>query len=252
MSRESLQGKNALITGAAKRIGRATALALGAEGANIVIHYNRSEADALALAEELRTLGAKSWLLRADFDQADAHAALIDRALGLCGSLDILVNNASAFPMHKVMELTFDQLVADLRVNAFVPFDLCRQFAARVGRGKIVNMLDSRLRGYDWLHVAYIASKQVLELFTRMLALQLAPDITVNAVAPGLVLPPPGQDMSYIQRMVNSLPMKKHGDAGDVADAIIYLLKSSFCTGQTIYVDGGRHLRECSDGPNPH
>ncbi len=89
-------------------------------------------------------------------------------------------------------------------------------------------------------------------MFTRMLALELAPNISINAVAPGLVLPPPGQDISYIQRMTSSVPMKKHGDAQDVADAIVYLLKSSFCTGQIIYVDGGRHLREYSDGPNPH
>lgn len=252
MASESLKGKTALVTGASKRIGRATALSLGAEGMNIVIHYNRSEADARQLADELRPLGVKSWLLQADFDRPDAHVDLIDRALKLSSSLDILVNNASVFPMRRLADLSFEQFVGDLRVNAWAPFDLCRQFAKLVGKGKIVNMLDSRLRGYDWLHTGYIASKQVLELFTRMLALELAPNISINAVAPGLVLPPPGQDLSYIQRMVNSVPMKKHGDAQDVADAIVYLLKSSFCTGQIIYVDGGRHLREYSDGPNPH
>jgi hypothetical protein len=252
MASESLKGKTALITGAAKRIGRATALALAGEGANIVVHYNRSEHDARQLCSEIEARGAKSWAIAAEFDKPGGQADLIDRAVALAGALDILVNNASIFPSEKLMDLSFEQLETNLRINAFTPFDLCRQFARRVGRGKIINMHDSRLRGYDWLHVGYIASKQVLELFTRMLALELAPKITVNAVAPGLVLPPPGRDMSYIEGMVNSLPMKKHGEPQDVADAIVYLLKSTFLTGQTIYVDGGRHLRENSDGPNPH
>jgi NAD(P)-dependent dehydrogenase (short-subunit alcohol dehydrogenase family) len=249
---EPLKGKTALITGAAKRIGAATALALADEGVNVIIHYNRSEEDAGKLAGQLAERGVRSWLLRADFEEPDAHAGLIARAKQLAGEIHILVNNASVFPKHRLMELTFEQFVADLRVNAWAPFELCRQFAGEFKSGRIVNMLDSRLRGFDREHVAYIASKQVLELFTRMLAMELAPNITVNAVAPGLVLPPPGEDAAYLQKLVSTVPLKKHGEARDVAEAIVYLLKSTFLTGQIIYVDGGRHIREYDYGSNPH
>ncbi|MHB1457321.1 MAG: SDR family oxidoreductase [Armatimonadota bacterium] len=241
---KDLKGKVALVTGAAKRIGRETALALASEGADVVVHYSNSEHEAQELAHEIESLGAKSWLVQADFSKRDEYGSLMSRALEASGRIDILVNNASSFPQATLESLDFADFISSMEINAWTPFQLSRDFARLAGKGTIINLLDSRLRGYEWNHVGYILAKQVLELLTRMTALEYAPDITVNAIGPGLILPPPGKDVSYIEAMADTLPLKKHGDPKDIADAVVYLAKTGFVTGQVIYVDGGRHLHE--------
>jgi len=248
---KSLTGATALITGAAKRIGRAIALMLATEGVNIVVHYNHSDDEAEELRRELTDLGVKSWAVRADFAQPAEYASLLDRALEMADSLDILVNNASIFPQEKLDEMTLASLHLNIEVNAWVPFQLSRDFAQKLGTGSIVNLIDSRTRGYDWNHTGYILSKHVLAVMTRMLALKYAPGVTVNGIAPGLILPPPGEDQSYLDKLVHLVPLKRHGDAQDIADAALYLLKSDFLTGEVIYVDGGRHLLEYIGGQPP-
>jgi len=251
-SEQSLRGKAALITGAGVRIGRATALTLAREGVDIIVHYNNSEQPATELCQEIRQLGVSAWPVQADFNKPPDVEQLIDRSIKAAGRLDILINNASIFPQDRLADITWADLESNIQVNAWTPFVLCRQFAQRVKRGQIINMHDSRLAGYDWTHVAYILSKHLLAAMTRMMAVEFAPGITVNAVSPGLILPPPGQDESYIQRLIGTVPLKKHGDPQDIADAIAFLLRSDFITGQVIYVDGGRHLKEYADGPHPH
>lgn len=253
MPEKPLTGQIALITGGAVRIGRQTALTLAEQGASVLIHYNRSDDEARALCDQIAAHGVKAFALQADLQKPDDLSHLIERARETAGGLDILINNASIFPVDTLADLTFESLLANVHVNAWAPLELSRQFARLAKRGKIVNLEDSRLRGYDWTHTGYILSKQMLSLVTRMLALQLAPHFTVNAVAPGLILPPPGKDQSYIDRLVDTVPLKRHGDPQDIADAILFLLKSDFITGQVIYVDGGRHLREYqANGPHPH
>jgi NAD(P)-dependent dehydrogenase (short-subunit alcohol dehydrogenase family) len=248
MARDSIKGQTALITGAAKRIGRATALALADEGVNIVVHYNASDSEANKLVYELEQRGVKGWTIQANFDNPDEYEPLIGRTLEMIGSLDILVNNASIFPTEKMDDVTLEGLLKNIEINSWAPFVLGRSFAKHVGRGKIINLEDSRISGFDWSHVGYIVSKHVLAAFTRMMAMEYAPDITVNAVRPGLILPPPGQDQSYLDRLIGTVPLKKHGWPEDIADAIVFLAKSSFITGEVIYVDGGRHLREFTNG----
>jgi len=249
---DALKGKTALITGAAKRIGRETALTLGDKGINVVIHFNRSDGEARHLAAELQQKGVKAWTIQADFRLVDEYQTLIERAREMAGGLDILINNASIFPMETLADLSWSSLSANIEVNAWVPFVLSRAFAQQVGRGQIVNLHDSRLKGYDWTHVGYILSKHVLAAMTGMMALEFAPHITVNAVAPGLILPPPGKDESYIQNLVHTVPLQRHGGPQDIADAVAFLIESNFITGNVIYVDGGRHLHEYSNGSHPH
>jgi NAD(P)-dependent dehydrogenase (short-subunit alcohol dehydrogenase family) len=244
MGMESLRGQTALITGSARRIGRAIALRLADEGVNIVIHYHRSCEDAHELADIARQKGVQAWLVHVDLNPPDAAEQVIAEVCSQAGSLDILVNNASIFPPDTLDDITFTALMDNMRVNAWSPFALCRAFARQAARGKIVNLLDSRVTGYDWKHVSYILSKHVLWEMTRMLALQYAPQITVNGIAPGLILPPPGESEAYLDRLVDTVPLKRHGDAEDIADAALFLLTSTFITGEVIYVDGGRHLRE--------
>ena len=247
----TLSGQTALVTGAAVRLGRACARALAARGAGVIIHYRTSAEEALRLADEIVSGGGRAWTLQADLTKEEEAAALVPRAIQRAGGLSILVNSAAIFPSDTVENMTLDAMVACLRVNAWAPLLLSRSFAEHAGRGKIVNFLDTRVAGYDWRHVSYIVSKHVLELLTRMCALQFAPEIAVNAVAPGLILPPPGEDHSYLDALVGTVPLRKHGRAEDVAEAVAFLATSEFLTGQVIYVDGGRHLLEHQSGPDP-
>ncbi len=251
MADKKLEGMTALVTGAPKRIGHEIAMALAEEGANIVVHYRRSAKEAEELRSRLTEHRVQSWLVKADFELPEEYESLIERSIHLAGSLDILINSASTFFPGTLKDLTFDGLVTSMQVNAWAPFALIRDFARTAGEGKVINLLDTRIVGYDWSHVGYILSKDILYKLTRMAAIEFAPHVTVNAVAPGLILPPPGKNEDYLNRLANTVPLQKHGKAADIVDAIIYLLKSEYVTGQVIYVDGGRHLKELSDGPNP-
>ncbi|MFA4874499.1 MAG: SDR family oxidoreductase [bacterium] len=250
MTQTKLAGKTALVTGAAKRIGREIATALAAEGANVIVHYRSSEAEALDLCEKLKGRGVNSWPLMADLADPEACESLIGRAIETAGSLDILVNSAAIYLPGTIGDMNLSSLMQHMQVNAWAPFVLCRDFARLAGRGKIINMLDTRLASFDFKHVAYILSKQALSMLTRMMALEYAPNITVNGIAPGLILPPPGSDHSYLDRLVDTVPLRRHGDPSDIALAALYLLKSDFVTGEVLSVDGGRHLKGTNYGPD--
>lgn len=243
-----LKGRVALITGGARRIGRETALVLAGRGVDVILHYHRSDEAARRLAGELERKGVRSWTVQADFRHPAEYGSLIERARGLAGGLDILINNASVFPAETLGGLSWPDFSADMEVNAWVPLTLSRDFARGLARGSIINLHDTHLAGFDFTHAGYILSKHVLAVLTRMLALELAPRITVNAVAPGLILPPPGADESYLSSHAHLLPLERHGGPVDIAEAILFLLRSDFITGQVIYVDGGRHLQE-HEGP---
>lgn len=245
-----LKGKKALVTGGAKRIGKEIALLLAAEGADIALHYSHSEKEAREAGAEIEARGSKCWLVRADFESSE-YDGLIEKAASIANGLDILVNNASIFPTSTLESATFDGLEKNIRVNAWAPFVLARDFAGLMKRGKVVNLIDSRTAGFDWNHVEYILSKHLLAELTKMMAVQYAPDVVVNGVNPGLILPPPGKEMAYIEKMKKTVPQKKHGGPRDIAEAVIYLLKSDFLTGEVINVDGGRHLLEYDRGPHP-
>jgi NAD(P)-dependent dehydrogenase (short-subunit alcohol dehydrogenase family) len=245
----TVRGKSALVTGGAKRLGRATALALGAAGANVVVHYRRSEAEAAAVVRELTALGARAWAVGANLGVPGDRRGLIARATELAGPLHVLVNNASTFVPNDLQAVTRDGLFASLDVNAWAPFELGRHFARAADRGHIVNLLDTRVVGpYDASHFAYTASKRLLGVFTQVMALHFAPRVAVNAVAPGLILPPEGEGPAFLESRKAGVPLARAGDPAFVAEAVLFLVTSEFITGQTIFVDGGRHLAGGSDG----
>ncbi len=257
MGTGDLRGKTALITGAGKRIGREIAITLAAEGANIVIHYNTSAEEAQNLQEELASRGSKAWVIKADLAKAEEYESLVARARECAGgALDFLINSASVFPPSTLETVSLKDITTPLELNAWAPFVLSRDFARSVAQGKsaggasgaIVNLLDTRVGGYDWNHVGYILSKHALWVLTRMCAVAFAPRVTVNGIAPGLILPPPGRDESYLEGLVSTVPLKRHGGPKDIAEAVVYLLKSDFITGEVIHVDGGRHLLEAAGG----
>ncbi|MDP8217765.1 MAG: SDR family oxidoreductase [Candidatus Theseobacter exili] len=242
----SLKGKTALVTGAARRLGRAICIALAKKGVNILVHYNESETEANILKDEIRALGVNVWTIKADLESRDQCDDLISRCLQIAGDIHILINNASIFPSDRLLEFSIEDLLKNLQINAVAPFILSRKFVKTGSTGRIINLLDSRITGYDRDHAAYDLSKKLLLEMTKMLALELAPDITVNAVAPGLVLPPEGTDMSYVEERAKMIPLEQHGCEKDVSDAVLFLLQSSFTTGQVLFVDGGRHLKGTS------
>ncbi len=246
-----LKGKVALVTGASKRIGRAIAIALAEEGVNIVAHDRRNqEPEMNKVCDEVVGCGSKSWKVMADMEKPEEYGTLVERAAQAAGAIDFLINNASIFLPATLADMTLEDITRHLHVNAWAPFVLIRDFARQVKRGKVVNLLDTKIVGYDREHVPYIMSKHLLALLTKMCALEFAPALAVNAVAPGLILPPAGKGDDYLDRLAPRLPLQRHGSPADIADAVLYLLKSDFVTGQVIYVDGGRHLREDGNGPD--
>lgn len=251
MTAGHLAGRTALVTGAARRLGREVALALAERGADIVVHYRRSRGEAERVCRELKRRKVRAWPIAADFERPGEAEMLIARAWAAAGRLDILINSASTFPAGTLADMEFADLMTCARVNAWTPFILGRDFARRAGRGKIVNLLDTRLDGSDPRHAAYILSKQMLHDLTLMMAASLAPHFTVNAVAPGLILPPPGKDKGYLRTLAGTVPLGRHGAPADVTQAVLYLLEADYVTGQVIFVDGGRHVKELSPRSHP-
>ncbi len=247
-----LKGKIALVTGASKRIGRALAIALAEEGVHIIAHDRKSlEDDTIRVCGAVSDCGAKSWRVMADLEKPEEYETLVARALQAAGTLDILINNASIFHQGTLMDIGFGDVMQHMHVNAWTPLVLSREFSRLARRGKIINILDSKITGYDREHTAYILSKHMLSVLTRLCAVEFAPEVTVNGIAPGLILPPSGKDEAYLEERARFLPLRRHGGPDDVTAAALFLLKSDFVTGQIVYVDGGRHLLEGADGPNP-
>ena len=239
-----LSGGAALVTGGARRIGRAVALALGRAGVDVVVHYNSSLAAAEQLVRELETVGVHAWAVHADLRIERDLANLVERTTSLAGPLSVLVNNASAFPQTTFEEMTRAELVAAIELEAWAPFELARRFAPSMPDGShIVNMLDTRVVAqFDWQHFAYCSGKRLLALFTELMAVHFAPRIAVNGIGPGLILPPEGRGRDYLEARAPELPLERAGDPTFISDAVMFLVRSEFITGQTIFIDGGRHL----------
>jgi pteridine reductase len=239
----SLAGKTALVTGAAKRIGRTIATALAQNGVHVAVHYHQSAQDALALCEELGRLGVRAWAIQGDLMEAGQAEQVFREAAAQAGPIDMLINNASIFERDTLWEATDESIAKNVRIHAITPLILARELARQGRAGHIVNLLDTRVAVYGREHASYDLSKNMLLTLTRMLALELAPNVAVNAVAPGAILPPAGQSETYLAKLAHAIPMNRIGDPRDIVEAVLFLLQSRFITGQVIYVDGGTHMK---------
>ncbi|MFA7257634.1 MAG: SDR family oxidoreductase [Kiritimatiellales bacterium] len=231
----NLNGKRALVTGGAVRIGRAIAEALQAEGAEVIVHFQTSDKEAKALSSKT---------IQADLSDPAQCERLIERTVQHFGPIDILINNAAVFYQTKLADATHELTLKELQINLLAPLALIRGFARQTKTGKIINLLDRRITSHDTTCVPYMLSKKGLEELTKLAALDLAPGITVNAVAPGAVLPPPKQSDNPAWEPAGTIPLEKRPALADIADAVLYLLKSDVITGQTIFVDSGQNLIE--------
>jgi NAD(P)-dependent dehydrogenase (short-subunit alcohol dehydrogenase family) len=237
-----LEGQVALVTGAAKRIGRRIALRLAAEGASLVVNYNHSEAEAEEVVREIRASGRRAIPSQADVSRRAEVREMFAVAEREFGRLDILVNNAGVYFPAKFDQLTEEQWDAALNVNLKAQF-LCAQAAAplmkRHGRGRIVNFasIGGVLARPDYIH--YCVSKAGVIMLTRCLARALAPEITVNSISPGKIqFPGEVIDEGYIRKA----PLARVGTGDDIADAVLFLVHADFITGQNFLIDGGRTL----------
>lgn len=242
-----LRGRTALVTGAARRVGRAIALALAGRGMDIVIHYKGSASEARAAAEAVEGLGRRAVMVQADLAQPEEVEALADRAIQAFGTIDVLVNSAALFYRTPLEKITCQEWEQFLRVNLTGPFFLARRLGLLMrqrGEGKIVNVTDiAGMRPWaDFL--PYCVSKGALITLTRGLAKALAPQVQVNAVAPGSVLLPEEYGEKEREAIVRATLLKRIGDPADVAKTVLFLVEGSdFITGQVVVVDGGRSIK---------
>jgi len=244
MAESALAGKVALVTGAAKRIGRSVALRLGSEGADVIVNYRSSRMEADEAVAQISATGRRAIAFQADVAKRADVAAMFAAIEREFGRLDILVNNAGMFFPGKFDELTEEQWDTILDSNLKSQF-LCSQTAApmlrRSGQGRIINFasLGGLLAWPAYTH--YCVSKAGVIMLTRCLARALAPEITVNAVAPGTISFP-GDAPEIAEDFIRRTPLRRTGGPEDIDDAVIFLAQSPFITGQVIIVDGGRTL----------
>jgi pteridine reductase len=238
----NLNGKTAMVTGGAVRIGAAICRALAGAGMNVIIHYHRSAEAAQQLADELRQTGVQAWTLQADLCCEDECRRLIEEAGSRPGGLHVLVNSAAVFHKQTLRQVTFDNLQQEFWPNLMAPLIMMRAFAEKCKEGKIVNLLDRRIDSLDTECVPYVLSKKALAEATKLAALEFAPKITVNGIAPGAILPPPGKGQDYLRDKAGPVPLQRQCTPEEVAEAVLFLLQSDALTGQIVYVDGGQHL----------
>jgi len=236
--------KTALITGAAKRIGKQLSLYLANRGYNIAIHYNSSKMDALNLQSELqKKYGEQKFeLFPCDLNDSQACSDLINSVFSYFKRIDILVNNASVFEPGLIRETSTELFQYQMNVNLLAPFILSRDYAKNCKEGLIVNFLDTRISTYSNSHAAYSLSKVAFSHLTRMAALEFAPHIRVNGIAPGATLPPKDQGEEYLLELAKKTPMQVPVGIQPILQSMDYIINNKNLTGQILFCDGGEQL----------
>lgn len=240
------QGKTALVTGGAVRVGRALTLALARSGANVVVHYNSSAGPAEETTAAARALGVEALIVQADLGDPEAIAGLVRAVEATFGGVDILVNSASPFVRKQLHETTLADWHFVLGALLDGPFLLAQAFApgmAARGAGLIVNILDQAAFGPFPAYLAHSVGKHGLLGLTRNLAVALAPSVRVNAIAPGPVLPPPDYTPEQNDRIAAKTLLQRWGSPDDVVRALLYLIDADYVTGDVLFVDGGERWK---------
>ena len=232
----------AIITGGATRIGRDMAIHLAGRGYDIAFTFNRSAQEAESLQAAIEEQGQRALPVQCDLTHTSVLEQLISRICDEMPDARILINNASVFQPGTIDQTTLDTLRHNMALHAEAPFVLTRDFARYFKSGLVVNMLDQRIVGHENTHAAYLLSKQTLASLTGMAALEFAPDIRVNALALGAILPPSGEAPEATAHKTAKIPAGRYGSVEDLLPALDLLIDNSFITGQTIYIDGGERL----------
>ena len=237
----SIKHKNALVTGAAKRIGSEIAIELAKNGWNVALHTNNS--DASETLSKVKNLGVKAVVLKSELGSAESAKKLMQNANAELGEISLLINNASIFEKVKFAETTEDIFDRHHDIHAKAPFFLAQEFATQCkGDGHIINMVDTFIKRNNTSYFAYLLSKKSLANLSKMLAYELAPKIRVNAIMPSAVEEfKSNTDAEYLKNRKSKLPMLEFCSYTDITSAITYLANSNL-TGQELYIDGGEQL----------
>ena len=237
--------KAALVTGGARRIGRALVLALAEAGFAVAVHHHRSRGEAEALVAEVISAGGRAVALAADLIDEAAVRSLLPQAAAALGPIGVLVNNASVFENDTAATVSRQGWDANMAINLRAPFVLTQEFAARLppdAGGAIINLLDERVWNLTPYFVSYTLTKSALWTLTRTMALALAPRIRVNGIGPGPALPSPRQSPEQFREQSRRLPLRRGTSPGEIAAALGFILAAPAMTGQMIALDGGQHL----------
>lgn len=242
----ALTGKTALITGAAKRVGRAIALELADAGCNVAVHYNTSHQEAIAVRDQIAAGGRRCCLVQGDLADPDAPRRVVAAAVEALGSLDILINNAAIFTRMSLADFDAGAWQRTLQINLTAVAALCHHAQPHLNKakpGQIVNLCDIAADRPWKGHLAHCVSKAGLVCLTKALARELAPTIQVNGVAPGIAIFPDDYDQQTRDRLVARVPLGRAGSPEEVAAAVRFLVEHShYTTGQIINIDGGRSI----------
>lgn len=234
--------KAVLITGGARRVGRALCLHFAQQGYDVALHYYSSKKEAEQVKKAVTALGVRCELFQCDLEDTKSIPGLMKKVRAAMPHCAILINNASVFeraPFMETDEALFDRQTT---VNYKAPFFMTQAFAKQFKKGCVVNLLDSDIAQTHGSHFAYLLSKKALAEFTVMSAMALGPAIRVNGVCPGYILPSSEEDRRYIARVEKELPLKKHAQVKDVVEAVYWLSQQKAITGQIIFADGGKHV----------
>ena len=240
-----LEGRCAIVTGAGHRVGRALAVALGAEKMNVAVHYNRASKEANETVALIENAGGAAKSFGADLTDGDAPQKLVDAVAKEFGAIHVLVNSAAVMKRQPFGTVTAADWAETMTLNLRAPFMMAQSAAGHMTEGgSIVNISD--LAAFEtWpSYIPHSISKAGVVKMTEGLARVLAPSIRVNAIAPGAVLLPDEWSEQTGERLVDTTPLRRLGDPEDVVDAMLYLLHSDYVTGETIVVDGGRRIRK--------
>ncbi|MEX2641988.1 MAG: SDR family oxidoreductase [Acetobacterales bacterium] len=248
--------RTALVTGAARRVGRAIALSLARDGFRVALHCRDSLDEAKAVLDEIETHGGSGTVLQADLAGEAATAALYRQARAAMGPIGVLVNNASVFERDEALDATRESWDAHMEVNLRAPFALIQAMARDLpedAEGAVVNLLDERVWNITPHFLSYTVSKVGLWGLTQSLALALAPRIRVNGIGPGPALPSPRQTQEQFDRQCAALPLRRGTSPEEIAEAVRFILRTRSLTGQMIALDGGQHLawRQAPGAPPP-
>lgn len=232
----------ALITGGAVRIGLHFSEVVAQLGYDVAIHFNSSEQAAARAVDKIRRIGVACQAFQFDFSSSDDPAALIDQASSSFPNLSLLVNCASVYNAAPIAATSMPMLQREFQVNLFAPFILCGAFANLAKTGNIVNILDNKIAFQQYHYGAYLLSKKALADLTRMAAMEFAPRVRVNGIAPGVILPGSTRTDDYIAWRARGIPLRRKGNVEELGKALTYLLDNEFVTGQVLVVDGGEGL----------
>ncbi len=239
----TLEGKTILITGAARRIGKHLAMTVAKAGGNVIVHHAHSPNEAKNVAQEIIALGLKAWICEADLSTAKGAQKLAQEAFSIC-YVNGLINNAAIFENQTLDQTTLSSWEEHISINLTAPFLLSQAFSQQVPKpvdGRIINIVDWRALRPGSDHIAYTISKAALAALTRSLAATLAPQIAVNAVAFGAILPP--SDGTPAEKFLQNVPSKRLAMLDEVSQLFLFLLTGPmYITGEIIHLDGGRHL----------